>query len=125
MHKTLLPVPQQSIIKWRSRDPHDLARDNAQLRVIWGWVVIIFKFDCSWIKERVVFEILDKGSAMSLNFFNVVDALQVWDNVKDSVKASIAVTKNRDTRDLDYSFITPTLLGNESVMVSRKTTWAK
>ena len=59
---------------------------------------------------------------MSLNLFIVVDALQVWDNVKDSVKSSIAVTKNRDTRDLDYSFITPTLLGNESVMVSRKTT---
>ena len=50
---------------------------------------------------------------MSLNFFNVVDALQVWDNVKDSVKASIAVTKNRDQNSLDYSFITPTLLGNE------------
>ena len=49
---------------------------------------------------------------MSLNFFNVADALQVWDNVKDSVKASIAVTKNRDTNNLDYSFITPTLLGN-------------
>ena len=49
---------------------------------------------------------------MSLNFFNGFDALQVWDNVKDSVKATIAVTKNRDTRDLDYSFITPTLLGN-------------
>ena len=49
---------------------------------------------------------------MSMTFFNVVDALQVWDNVKDSVKASIAVTKNRDTNSLDYSFITPTLLGN-------------
>lgn len=48
---------------------------------------------------------------MSMNFFNVSDTLQVWDNVKDSVKASIAITKNRDTRDLDYSFITPTLLG--------------
>lgn len=49
---------------------------------------------------------------MSLNFFNVADALQVWDNVKDSVKASIAVTKNQDRNSLDYSFITPTLLGN-------------
>jgi hypothetical protein len=62
---------------------------------------------------------------MSLNFFNVVDALQVWDNVKDSVKASIAVTKNRDTRDLDYSFITPTLLGNETVAVLSKTNLGK
>ena len=62
---------------------------------------------------------------MSLNFFNVVDALQVWDNVKDSVKASIAVTKNRDTRDLDYSFITPTLLGNETFAVLSKTNLGK
>jgi hypothetical protein len=62
---------------------------------------------------------------MSLNFFNVVDALQVWDNVKDSVKASIAVTKNRDTRDLDYSFITPTLLGNETVAMLSKTNLGK
>lgn len=51
---------------------------------------------------------------MSQTFFHVNDALQVWDNVKDSVKASIAVTKNRDTNNLDYSFITPTLLGNRS-----------
>jgi hypothetical protein len=49
---------------------------------------------------------------MSETFFNANDALQVWDNVKDSVKASISVTKNRDTNNLDYSFITPTLLGN-------------
>jgi hypothetical protein len=46
-----------------------------------------------------------------LSFFNASEALQVWDNVKDSVKASIAVTKNRDNNNLDYSFITPTLLG--------------
>ena len=94
-----------------------------------GWyeakLWLFIKFDCSWTKERFIFESLDNGSAMSLNFFNVVDALQVWDNVKDSVKASIAVTKNRDTRDLDYSFITPTLLGNESFVVSSKITWAK
>jgi hypothetical protein len=57
---------------------------------------------------------------MSINFFNGFDALQVWDNVKDSVKATIAVTKNRDTRDLDYSFITPTLLGNVTSVIILK-----
>jgi hypothetical protein len=48
---------------------------------------------------------------MNIFNINVADALQVWDNVKDSVKASIAVTRNKDTSGLDYSFITPTLLG--------------
>ena len=48
---------------------------------------------------------------MATNFFSATDALQVWDNVKDSVKASIAITRSRDANSLDYSFITPTLLG--------------
>jgi hypothetical protein len=48
---------------------------------------------------------------MSTNFVHVNDALQVWDSVKDSVRASVAITRSRDPSNLDYSFITPTLLG--------------
>jgi hypothetical protein len=44
-----------------------------------------------------------------LNNINVNDALTVWDGVKESMKA---VTKRpKETSGLDYSFITPTLLG--------------
>ena len=49
-----------------------------------------------------------------MNFFtniNVSDALTVWDGVKESMR-QIAATKSRsDPNGLDFSFITPTLLG--------------
>lgn len=48
---------------------------------------------------------------MAANFFSATEALQVWDNVKDDVKSRIAITRSRDPNSLDYSFITPTLLG--------------
>ena len=48
---------------------------------------------------------------MATNFFSATEALQVWANVKDDVKSRIAVTRSRDPNSLDYSFITPTLLG--------------
>jgi hypothetical protein len=48
----------------------------------------------------------------SMNFLsniNITDALTVWDGVKDSMK-TINV-KPKDNTGIDFSFITPTLLG--------------
>ena len=46
-----------------------------------------------------------------MNFFNlnVSDALTVWDGVKTRIEKTI--TKPKDTDGLDYSFITPSILG--------------
>ncbi len=44
-----------------------------------------------------------------LSSINIADALTVWDGVKDSIK-TIGV-RPANTTGLDFSFITPTLLG--------------
>lgn len=48
-----------------------------------------------------------------MNMFNINDALNVWDSVKDSVKAIAANTRKGGSSGSgpDYSFITPTLMG--------------
>ena len=47
-----------------------------------------------------------------MNMFNINDALNVWDSVKDSVKAIAANSRKEGSGSgPDYSFITPTLLG--------------
>lgn len=52
-----------------------------------------------------------------MNFFpiNVAEALTVWDGVKDSMKAIAARPKDGQS-GLDFSFVTPTLLGNSKTI---------
>jgi hypothetical protein len=52
---------------------------------------------------------------MTSNFFNinVTEALSVWDGVKESMK--VINSRSKDAKGLDYSFITPTLVGKSHV----------
>ncbi len=47
-----------------------------------------------------------------MNFFNIPisDAIQIWKNVKSSILTNQS-SNNVSQGDLDFSFITPTLLG--------------
>ena len=50
---------------------------------------------------------------MSKNFVAARDTLQVWDNLKDTVNARSAFTKDNQINHKDYGFITPTIIGNQ------------
>ena len=47
-----------------------------------------------------------------MNFLNIPisDALSIWDNVKDSFKEKIIKRGSSAPSNIDYSYITPTLL---------------
>ena len=50
---------------------------------------------------------------MSKNFVAARDALQVWDNLKDTVNARSAFTRDNHINHEDYGFITPTIIGDQ------------
>jgi hypothetical protein len=52
---------------------------------------------------------VERAEMNFLSNINIADALTVWDGVKDSMK-TIGV-KPKDNTGIDFSFITPTLLG--------------
>ena len=51
-----------------------------------------------------------------MNFFNlkVSDALTVWDGVKSKIEKTI-ISRQKECDGLDYSFITPSILGRRSI----------